>query len=244
MPKLNQIIAVEKGIRKRAEDVISELYRTIQKPALFAGLTREYKPKDDDGDRYPSESTLVQVKTDDVLNEFRAQFAKVADVVFTKESGNQTAKADVIVDGVPLLSDVPVTYLLFMEKWLNDIRVFITKVPELEADDKWSHDPTLGIYRNETQDTKKTKKVPRVLVKYEATDKHPAQTETWFEDVLEGYWSTTKLSGKMSPADKKVILDRVDRVINAVKAAREAANNAEVNNLKIAEGIFNYLLEG
>ena len=45
--------------------------------------------------------------------------------------------------------------------------------------------------------TLRTKKVPRNHVKAEATEKHPAQVEVYYEDVAVGYWTTVKFSGAL-----------------------------------------------
>lgn len=228
--KLNQAIAVEKGIRNRADKIISNLYKTIQKPDLFAGMSRNYRAKDDEGDQYPSESVKVQANYRDLMHEFTVQFSKIADIVLTKEMGNKFAVADVKLGDTEFLSAVPVTYLLFLEKWLGDIHVFISKLPELEASENWSFDPQNVLYRTPTVDTKKTKKVPRVLVKFEPTAQHPGQSDVWMEDILEGYWENTKLSGKISTAEKVQMLKNVEQLIDAVKKAREDANNIEVTD--------------
>jgi hypothetical protein len=228
MTKLNQIIAVEKGIRNRADKAISDLYKLIQKPDLFAGLARTYRPKDDDGDVYPSENMLVQQTAQDTLNKFSKEFAKIADIVLTKEMGNQQARATVKFGDEEY--NLPVTYLLFLEKWLGDVYVFVNKLPVLEPSESWTYDVEAGIYKNETQETKKTKKVERVLTLFQPTDKHPGQAKTYPEDVLEGYWSTTKLSGKMSQPEKTAILDRVNSAIEQIKKAREEANGLTVES--------------
>ena len=90
---------------------------------------------------------------------------------------------------------------------------------------------------------KGTKKVPKVLVKYEASDRHAAQTEVYMEDVTVGYWETTKLSGAVTTAWRTTLLDRVNRLIDAVKHAVEEANRVEVEQKKAGEAIFNLLLE-
>lgn len=224
--KLNQVIAVEKGIKNRADKAISELYKLIQKPDLFAGLARTYRPKDDEGDVYPSENQLVQQTSADILDKFGKEFSKIADIVLTKEFGNQEARASVKFGKDEY--NFPVTYLLFLEKWLGDVYVFVSKIPTLEPSESWTFDAEAGVYKNETQETKKTKKVEKVLTLFQPTDKHPGQAKTYNEDVLEGYWSTTKLSGKMSLPEKAAALDRINAAIEAVKKAREEANGITV----------------
>ena len=73
--KLNQVIAIEKGVKSRAISRIDELYKDIQKPALFDGLSRTYQPKDEAGEMLPSESKVVQKRVTDVLGAVRLEGA-------------------------------------------------------------------------------------------------------------------------------------------------------------------------
>lgn len=69
--------------------------------------------------------------------------------------------------------------------------------------------------------TVRTKKVPRNHVKAEATDKHPAQVDVYYEDVPVGYWTTVKFSGALPARRVNELLDRVEKLQQAVKFARE-----------------------
>lgn len=242
MAKLNQIVAVEKGTKTRTNKVISDLYKDLQKGAPLAGLTRTYQRKDDEGDEYPSEYTLVQITMNNVLENASKSWTTLADVVLTKEAGNTEATADVVVDGDVLLQDVPVGYLLFLEKLLTDVQTFVSKIPLLDPAEKWTYNPNSGAYESDTAKTAKTKNVPRNHVLAAATDKHPAQVKTYEEQVVMGYWSTTKLSGALPRDTVEAIKDRVIRLKDAVKFAREEANNTEVEQLKAGEAVFDYIL--
>ena len=87
------------------------------------------------------------------------------------------------MDGSTLLRDVPVSYLLFLEKQLVDLHTFVKKLPVLDAAESWTIDPSADCWRTEAVRTMRTKKVPRNHVKAEATEKHPAQVEVYYEDV-------------------------------------------------------------
>lgn len=69
MAKLNQIIAVEKGIKSKSHQDLTAAHHGLQKPALLAGISRTYQPKDEEGEQLPPESTRVQVQAEDVLRE-------------------------------------------------------------------------------------------------------------------------------------------------------------------------------
>src|SRR5258708_16873299 len=67
MAKLNQIIAVEKGIKSRSFQELTEAHQALQKPAQLAGISRTYRPKDEEGEGLPPESTQVQINADDIV---------------------------------------------------------------------------------------------------------------------------------------------------------------------------------
>jgi hypothetical protein len=239
--KLNQVIAIEKGTKSRALQELTEAHQTLQKPALLAGIARTYRPKDEEGEQFPPESTRVQIKAEDIVRKTTDELTKLFDVVATKDWANCTAKADIIVNGVTLLTQVPATYLLFLEKQLVDLHTFIKKLPILDASELWTFDPSADSWATEPIQTTKTKKIPRNHVKAEATEKHPAQVEVYYEDVLVGNWRTIKFSGSLPAQRVNELLSRVELLQEAVKFAREEANSLEVSEQKVGAKILTYL---
>ena len=69
MTKLNQIIAVEKGVKSKSLQDITAAHHKVQKPALLAGISRTYQPKDEEGEQLPPESARVQIKAEEALRE-------------------------------------------------------------------------------------------------------------------------------------------------------------------------------
>lgn len=242
MAKLNQIIAVEKGIKSKSYQEVAEAQKTLQKSALFAGISRTYRPKDEEGEQLPPESKKVEVKAEDVLRQMRDIVTKLLDVTATKDWTNCRARADVVVDGQVLLSQVPVTYLLFLEKQLLELQAFIKKLPVLDASETWNFDPTADCWATEPSQTLKTFKMPRNHVKAEATEHHPAQVEVYYEDVTIGYWRTVKFSGALPARRVNELLARLEKLQQAVKFAREEANNTEAEEQRLGDRIFQYLL--
>src|SRR5947209_20224941 len=131
--KLNQVIAIEKGTKSRSLQDLTEAHHNLQKTTLLAGISRTYRPKDEEGEQFPPESTRVQIRAEDVIRSTSETLTKLFDVVATKDWANCSAKADVIINGNVLLSQVPATYLLFLEKQLVDLHTFIKKLPVLDA---------------------------------------------------------------------------------------------------------------
>jgi hypothetical protein len=241
MAKLNQIIAVEKGIKSRSFQELTEAHHALQKPTLLSGIARTYRPRDEEGEQFPPESTRVQVKADEVIRQTVESLTKLFDVTATKDWANTRARADVTLDGTVLLSQAPATYLLFLEKQLVDLHTFIKKLPTLDAAETWDFDPSADCYATEPVQTAKTKKIPRNHVKAEATEKHPAQVEVYYEDVVVGYWRTVKFSGALPARRVNELLERVDRLQQAVKFAREEANSLEIEEQKAGKAIFDYI---
>ncbi|MFB4421954.1 hypothetical protein C5F59_012780 [Streptomyces sp. QL37] len=241
MTKLNQIIAVEKGVKSKSLQDITAAHHKVQKPALLAGISRTYQPKDEEGEQLPPESARVQIKAEEALREMSASLTRLFDVTATKDWANCSARADVTVDGRTVVSEVPVSYLLFLEKQLTDLHTFVKKLPVLDAAESWSQDPSTDLWKTEPVRTIRTKKVPRNHVKAEATDKHPAQVDVYYEDVPIGYWTTVKFSGALPARRVNELLERVEKLQHAVKFAREEANGAEVTDRRVGDAVFGYL---
>lgn len=241
---MNQIIAIEKGVRNDANQEITKAHHRLQKSPLLSGIARTYRPKDEDGDLLPPESTRLQVNAETVLTDAVDAFARLFAVTLEKDGTNLQALADIVVDGVVLLKSVPVPYLLFLEKQLTDLHTLITKLPTLDPAETWNFDENAGAWASAPTETTRTKKIPRNHVKAEATEKHPAQVETYFEDVVVGYWKTVKFSGAVPQIRVNDLLAKLAKVRVAVKFAREQANGVEVHvngqsSRKILDYIFN-----
>jgi hypothetical protein len=241
MARLNQIIAIEKGTKTRCQKELTEAHHTLQKPALLAGLSRTYRPRDEEGEQLPPEATRVQVKAEELIRKTADILTELFDVTATKDYTNCSARADVVVDGKTLLSQVPVTYLLFLEKQLVDLHTFVKKLPVLDAAESWTLDASADCWATEPVQTAKTKKIPRNHVKAEATDKHPAQVEVYHEDIVVGYWKTVKFSGALPAKRVNEMLDRIDKLAHAVKFAREEANDVKAEEQKVGRTVMQYL---
>jgi hypothetical protein len=239
--ELHQVLAIEKGTKTRAYRALTDAHHLLQSTSKLSGVSRTYRAKDEDGDRLPSESTRLQVRTEDVLSSVRAGLTELFDVTLTKDVANQEAVGDIYVDGQAIAHGVPVSYLLFLEKQLVDLTTFIDKLPVLDPGEEWAYDFTADAYTTSVETTR-TKKVPRNHVKAAATDKHQAQVDVYFEDVVVGYWTTTKLSGAIAQKDVNGLKARVVELSNAVKTAREAANSFTVTKQEIGTKLFNFLL--
>ena len=239
--KLHQVIAIEAGVKSKTFAELTEAHHALQKPAMLSGIARAYQPKDEEGDKLPPENTRVQMRAEEMLKATAEIMTKLFDVTATKNAANCGAKGDVQIGDKKILVDVPVTTLLFLEKQVVSLYTFLQKVPTLDPSEEWEYDSAQDAWSTKVSETTKTKKVLKNHIKADATDKHPAQVETFSEDVIVGTWKTRKFSGAIPAVRHKQLMDRVTELQKAIKYAREYANAAAAPDAKIGEAIFGYL---
>ena len=241
MSHLSQIIAIEKDIKEKAIQARAKAESLFGQSGRYSGLSRNYTPSDDEGEKLPSESTSVQVKSHQIIADVQAALTTLFDTTATKDFANCHAKADVVVDGAVLLKDVPATYILFLEKQLAELVSFVKKIPTLDASEVWHYDTAQDCYATPPVETTRTRKVPRRFVLAEATKEHPAQVQVYQEDVISGRWRTIKFSGAMPASELNAIVARIEKVQHAVKFAREEANRAEVAQQHIGDPLLHFI---
>lgn len=228
--KQSMILAVDRTARNRVLQAMTAAQRALLREELITGLNRTYRPLDDEGETRPPQSKPVQVDAETVIHDITDMVADLFDLVDKKERTNTIAKADIVIEGEsePLLTDVPVTYLLFLERQLVDLHTFIKKLPVLDPAETWTRSEAANAWVSEPTETASTKKVRQNHVKSPPTDKHPAQVETFDEDVKIGTWRTVKFSGALPAARVARLRTRVETLQAAVKFAREEANTTRV----------------
>jgi hypothetical protein len=237
--KLHQVIALVAGKKARAQKLLTEVHHGWNEKAI-SGMTRTYIPKAEDGDQFPPESKQVHVQVASKIAAVVTKLAEYYDIVATQEGANTTAGAYMAVEGLTL-GVLPVTVILFLERQLVDLHAFVKTLPTLPADREWSWDENRNCYSTRAIETVKTTKIPAVLVKYEATKEHPAQTETYGKDLAVGIWTTTHLSSAIPEAEKAAMLARVEVLQDAAKAAREEANDIAATETHIGHELLAYV---
>ena len=243
MAKLNQIIAIEKGIKARCLSKLTEANRLVQKPDLFNGFNKEYQPMKEDGEKFPPEIKKVQFDAEELLVNTTNSMTELIDIIARKDYTNCVSSADVVVDGVVIIPKAPVSFLLFMEKQLEDYQTLVQNMPTLDDNETWVLDNNSQLNKTEATMTHKTKKVQKPIVLYDATPVHPAQTQLITEDETIGHWKQIKMSSAMTKRKKKDLVDRAIMLKKAVMQAREAANMIdEVPDAARASAVVNFLL--
>jgi hypothetical protein len=252
MPQsLGQVIALESAARAEANKRLGTIHKSAQKAALFNGFDKTYKPFSETDDeartgikRLPPEGSNVQLRAEDILAVFLREMGTAVNLAHVKDAANCEAKADVRVDGRLLLSGVPVTHLLHMEKVLADLGTFVAALPVEDPTEEWLPH-TDGLRRTAEAFTVRNgvKKVPLVL--HPPTDKHPAQVAVIEDTIPEGRWTLVKYTAALTPDRKRELERRVSALRDAFKVAREEANRVTVPDSRADEGgiLMGYLLE-
>jgi hypothetical protein len=244
--RLHQVLALEKGAKSQTESEVTKAYQDAQRVALFNGLTRVYTPRDEEGERLPSERKIVQSTAALIIKRATDAWSRQADLVITKDAANQTARADIVVDGERIAENVPVTTLLYLEKTLQNVRELVRKLPVLDPEVEWGNAPdaATGLWKSSAEETVRTKKVPKAFVKAWPTADHPnivPQVDTYTEDNIVGTWSKTLFSGALPARHKLDLITRIEHLADAVKVARETANQAEAADRQIGSAVFGHL---
>ena len=241
MNKIHHAVTVHKGRKSAIDKENVEANSQNRKPDLFAGHTRKYTPLNADGEVKPDENKPIQRNALDVLDVFQKNMTEILDRDSQIEYANSFARADVVVDGVAVLEDVPVTYLLVAEKRLADLRSLVDGVPVLPSDEAWGYDELARVYRTQETRSTSTRKTKRAIVLVEPTDKHPAQAQLIDDDVPQGTWATAKMNAALPVTRKRDLLAKIDKLIGAVKLARASANLTDAPDISAGKKLLGYV---
>lgn len=249
MLKLNQVVAIVKGLKEDANKRTAPIFQSTRRPELFAGVTQTYRPVEEGGARLPDDNTEVQLTVPEVLAAFARPMIRLFDVICTAEFANTEAFGDVVInrgtdDEQVLLEHMPVTFLMQFEKFLErEVRGLIRDLPTLDLAESWAPSTTgrVGTWETPEFQTHRTRKVPKPIVLYPATPEHPAQTNLIQEDVIDGYWHKRRFSGAVPAFVKDDLLMRCEQLIAAVKMAREQANDRPVTEMPVGATVFGFL---
>jgi hypothetical protein len=241
--KLHELLAVEQDRKQQANKTVGELQNLFTKRTpYFDGMLKRYVALEENSEEIPDERKEMVTSVPKAFEDALEQIVTGIDAHLSKEETNCSgvAKAELIV-GEENMGTFSATSLLAMEGHLNKLRNLYKEIPVLDPTRKWVFDAQEGVYKTEEEVKFRSVKRPKVIVKYEATKEHPAQTELLYLDFQVGKYVTTQHSGRITSAQKKTLLTRIDTLLEAVKTARSKANNVEVKNIKFGEKLFDFI---
>lgn len=241
--KLHELLAIEQDRKNKANKTIGTCKNTLeQKPDAFDGMVKHYVSLEEDSELIPDETKEIVYTVKDFLAPHLEIVITAIDANISKEETNASnvAKAELIVDGTNF-GTFSATALLALETHLNKLLEMYASIPVLDQTKKWNFDEQTGVYKTDLEVKFRNIKRPKVVVKYEATEQHPAQTELLYLDYQIGKYETTYFSGKVTTVQKVKILKRLEALIEQVKIARSKANGAEVKNIQLGQQIVNFI---
>lgn len=249
--KLHEVLAVEGGLQTTAKSIAAETIKTFgQKDAHFVGVSKSVSHfAEEDANLNTIENKALVTTVAKKLAYMAGSQVKALDAYLQKEATNQRAFADLEVDGKVIATEVPATVLLGLETKLADLRKVYEEIPTLAPGPVWEPDldqsSTGDVYKaRDATVTFRTKRMVKPIIMAPATKEHPAQVQAIQEDVPVAKISAQEWSGMMSSADKSELLGRLDKLLRAVKRARQRANSTEVVSRHIGKTIFEYLHAG
>jgi hypothetical protein len=251
---LGTVLGLIDGARKMAHTAVTSLHRESRNVERFNGFSRTYEPDAvADGaqpEQLPAEGKLVELNGEQMLTDLAGALSRRLDLQLTMDAADQNAVADIREpDGNGgervLLANVPVTTLLVLEKILEDVRKYVRTLPILDPSREWSPDPNAtGVYVAAPVQTVRNKKIPKVVTKAQATDKHQADTELYWADERAGLWTRVERTGALPPRRAGGVLQRVEQLFDAVHTARNEANQTTAPDRQLGDPLFNFLLNG
>jgi len=242
MGQLHEVLAVIPERKRAAQTAAEVVKRRFGEDHRYRGVEKTYRPMREDGEKLPDQREEMAATVGSDIAEFIAAAGPLIDAGYQVDVTNTTAKAGIHCDGLSI-ENIPGTALLQLDKRLAELREIIAAAPVIESKVAWTaSDIGPGVRVSLPVEQYRTAKVPKSQVVVPATDHHPAQVNTWAEDVQVGTFTTRIWSGAISNAEKSGMLGRLDKLREAVKTALAAANAATHATEKIAAGIFKYVL--
>ncbi len=244
--KLHELLAVEQDRKNKANQAIGEIKKVFTKnDPHFDGMVKRYLSLEENAEQIPDEVKALVTTVKNKIEENLDTIVTGIDAHISKEETNASgvAHAELTV-GDKNFGTFSATSLLALETHLNRLRDMYEAIPVLEQTKKWTFDKQNGVYKTDEEVKFRSVKRPKVVVKYEATKEHPAQTEILNLDFQVGKYETVYTSGKLTATQKAELINRVNQLLEAVKIARSKANNAEVKSIKIGKQICDFIHKG
>lgn len=253
MSKLHELLAVEGDLEGTFKKILEETTTTFTKRAdHFIGSIRHLEWFESDQPDHPKDHVKMETTVNDKLSYQEGHVVKYFDALLQKEATNQEAVADLVVNGVTVAKDLPATFLLGLESRLKKVREVYASIPTLAPHIKWEKDESKGKgvwSRVHPEETMKTEKVIKAQILYphkfpkegEKGEPLPAQVDKISETRNVGKYVKNVWAGVLSPAEKSALLGRIDKLIQAVKKARQRANTTEVKKLTIGKELFDFI---
>ena len=245
MAKTHALLAVLPTKLKTAMKIADEAIHTFgAKPERFQAQRKTYTPVDlENGRTHPTEDIPMSSTVREKLDWVRKSWQVFMDCEYQRDVTNTTAKADLVFDGITI-PDLPVTFLMQLEKQLTKLRQVYGSAPTLDPSVSWDQATDFdrpGVHQAPALERDSEEFTITYPVVLQPTAEHPGQYVEKKVASKTGTWKHQKWSGELTLHEKADILGRVDILLEAVRKAKSEANNDNHCTDKVAEVIFDYL---
>lgn len=250
MPKLHELLAVEKDRNAVAEKMMGEATKVFEAGTHYHGHVKSWEYSDENrAIENRTEKKPVDETVPKKLEWLGQHLAKALDLRYQIDLTNAEASANLVLDGVIVAEKVPVSYLLMLETRLARLRSVYSVIPTHAPGVDWQPDTDLSkdgdIYKMAAPRIEfLTQKVVEHIVVVPPTEHHPAQVAAVNKDLRVGKTTTTAYTSTVTPAVKAEMLGRIDTLIAAAKRARQRANETKAPKSKIGAALVSYINTG
>lgn len=247
MRKLHELLGSQSQIVTQATKVRNDLQTTFEKRShLFGEKISRFQPNEEGAQAVIESQSSLQSSIAKELRWLRDLASKALDSEASIDVGNTKANADVrLDDGTVLLTSVPATQLLQLDKRLGEIQQFVSTIPTLDPAKGFTLDVQRGegVYVAREVQKRRTRKDQVPLVLLAPTQHHPGSAVQITKDVEIGTIVEQEWSSLITPATKALMLERVEELRRAVKQARARANDIEVADVQIGAKLLDYVFQ-
>lgn len=240
---LAQMIAVHEGVQSSASRWWKLVAQDLAKEQLLTGHDYTHEAFEG-GLQEPPQRQRVRLNTELLLAEAREKLERLFDVSATRDWANLGARADVVIDGETVLSDVPTTFLLFLEKQLAELLADIRKLPVQDPAQDWRPSTDPGVWRTEPVKRPTTRKVTDFKVVSPAEGMRPADVREISRNVQSGEWTRVELTSAITSRQSAALQANLTQLAEAVKMARIHANRVDAPDVRAGRAIFDRIFRG
>lgn len=248
MSKLHELLAVKPTRESETEVLMKDHAKKFAGDHhLFKKQMKVFKPA----------TEQVGVETKDVVEEDTVlvttvakelafvleKFAHCVDLNFTIDVANTQAFETLEHDGVVFSNRVPATFLVHLEKKLNQVLTLVQAIATADPAAGFKPDYSMGenVLKADPITRPKTAKIEEFVTVAQATDKHPAQVQKVTKDVIQGHVTTTNWVSLPTVHQKAEMIARIVALKDAVVQARARANCYDVEQQKIFGRMMEYI---
>jgi hypothetical protein len=230
--RLFEYLVVDGQLKAQVQATRAELTGTFKnKRHMFEEKLVTFTPVEEGAPSKTEEQRTIETTVAEELRWIGELWTKALDNGLHVAEGNTLARADVMLDdGSTLLTGVPATALLELEKRAGEILDLLAAVPSLDSTKGYQPDVARGsgVYVARDVTKVRTRKVNKVIRLAEATPEHQEQAQLVSVDEPAGELVEREWSAMVTVAVKGKMMERAEELRRAFKAALHRANAVEV----------------